>query len=203
MQLVHPHWHPDSSVCCVGAAVGLVLLLITPVFERLSFNATAAIILSSVIGLFDLNEAMYLAKTHLFDFFVWLAAFVGTVMLGVEAGLGIAIALAMLIVIYRSAFPHTAQLGRLPETGAMPILPIDCSHASGLLRMAHACICRNRSALQQLLADPACRLPRPVCRGVAQRSSVPHGSPEAAHLRGPSGCPTVLCQRGVGARPHS
>ena len=101
----------------------LVLQFITPVFEKLPFNAMGAIVLSSVLGLFELSEAMFLYKANFLDFLVWLAAFVGTIFLGVEIGLGIAIGLAIMLVVYQSAFPHTAVLGRLPETRALPLLP--------------------------------------------------------------------------------
>lgn len=40
----------------------------------------------------------------------------GTVFFGVEIGLMISIGLALLIVVAESAFPHTAELGRLPGT---------------------------------------------------------------------------------------
>ena len=96
----------------------LVLLFITPVFERLTYNATAAIILSSVFGLFEISEALHLFRVHFLDFLVWSAAFLGTIFAGVEIGLGIAIGLAIFLVVYRSAFPHIAVLGQLPETGA-------------------------------------------------------------------------------------
>jgi len=36
--------------------------------------------------------------------------------LGVEYGLGIAVGISLLIVIWESAYPHTAELGRLPGT---------------------------------------------------------------------------------------
>ena len=51
------------------------------------------------------------------DFLVWMASFLGTLFISIEIGLGIAIGLAMLIVIYESAFPHTAMLGRIPGSG--------------------------------------------------------------------------------------
>ena len=50
------------------------------------------------------------------DWAVWATSFAGTILLGVEVGLGIAITLALLSVIYESAFPHTAVLGNLPGT---------------------------------------------------------------------------------------
>lgn len=43
-------------------------------------------------------------------------AFLGTLFLGIELGLGIAIGLSLFLVIFESAYPHTAILGRLPGT---------------------------------------------------------------------------------------
>lgn len=47
---------------------------------------------------------------------VWLVAFVCTLFLGIELGLAMAIGLAILIVVFESAFPHTAVLGRVDRT---------------------------------------------------------------------------------------
>jgi sulfate transporter 4 len=55
-------------------------------------------------------------QTNLRDFAVWICAFICTLFLGIEMGLGISIGLAMLIVIFESAFPHTAMLGRIERT---------------------------------------------------------------------------------------
>ena len=45
-----------------------------------------------------------------------MSAFVGTLFLGVELGLGIAVAISLLLVLMESAYPHTSVLGRLPGT---------------------------------------------------------------------------------------
>jgi sulfate transporter 4 len=50
------------------------------------------------------------------DWVVWMTSFLSTMFLGVEMGLAISIGLALLIVIYESAFPHTALLGRVGNT---------------------------------------------------------------------------------------
>ena len=76
----------------------------------------AAIVISGVISLVDYSEAIYLWKVHKFDFSVWLVAFLGTLFLGVELGLGIAVGISLLLVIFESAYPHTAVLGRLSGT---------------------------------------------------------------------------------------
>ena len=59
---------------------------------------------------------MYLWKVHKFDFGVWVIACLGTMFLGVEIGLAIAVSVSLLLVTYESAYPHTAVLGRLPGT---------------------------------------------------------------------------------------
>eukprot|EP00192_Tetraselmis_astigmatica_P007586 CAMPEP_0117680504 /NCGR_PEP_ID=MMETSP0804-20121206/18396_1 /TAXON_ID=1074897 /ORGANISM="Tetraselmis astigmatica, Strain CCMP880" /LENGTH=749 /DNA_ID=CAMNT_0005490023 /DNA_START=80 /DNA_END=2329 /DNA_ORIENTATION=- len=94
----------------------LILLFITPVFEWMPFNALAAIVISGVVGLVEFNEMMFLFKVAKLDCLVWLTSFLCTLLLGVEIGLAIAVGLAMLIVIYQSAFPHTAVLGLIPRT---------------------------------------------------------------------------------------
>jgi sulfate transporter 4 len=74
----------------------------------------AAIVIAGVISLLDYPEAIYLWRVHKFDFSVWMCAFLGTTLLGVEIGLVISVAVSLLLIIYESAFPHTAVLGRLP-----------------------------------------------------------------------------------------
>lgn len=64
----------------------------------------------------DYEEAIYLWKVHRFDFGVWNFAFLGTLFLGVELGLLISVGLSLFLVIFESAYPHTAILGRLPGT---------------------------------------------------------------------------------------
>jgi sulfate transporter 4 len=122
-----------------GFFVMIVLVLLTSVFEKMPLSVLAAIVITFVSGMFvslvskeakfqligaplthvdtqDFKEAVYLYKVHKFDFAVWMAAFLGTLFLGVEYGLVIAVAVSLLIVIYESAYPHTAVLGRLPGT---------------------------------------------------------------------------------------
>lgn len=96
--------------------VMLVLLFLTPVFEHVPMCILAAIVISGVLSIMDFPEAIYLWKVHKFDLAVWLLAFLGTMFLGVEIGLGIAVGLSILLVIYEAAYPHTAVLGRLPGT---------------------------------------------------------------------------------------
>lgn len=70
--------------------------------------------ITGVISLLDYPEAIYLWKVNKFDFAVWMIAFIGSLFLGVEIGLAISVCISLLLIIYESAFPHTAVLGRLP-----------------------------------------------------------------------------------------
>lgn len=99
-----------------GVMVMMVLLFLTPVFELLALPTLASIVISGVLSLVDYQAAMYLWKVHKFDFSVWITAFLGTLFVGVELGLGIAVGLSLLLVIFESAYPHTVELGRLPGT---------------------------------------------------------------------------------------
>jgi sulfate transporter 4 len=76
----------------------------------------AAIVVSGVISLVDYPEAFYLWRVHKFDFCVWMAAFLGTLFLGAELGLGISVGISLILVLFESAYPPTAELGRLPGT---------------------------------------------------------------------------------------
>jgi sulfate transporter 4 len=94
--------------------VMITLLFLTSIFEYMPLATLAAIVISGVLGLLDFEEAMYLWRVHKFDWLVWMVSFLGTMFLGVEVGLMIAVGLSLLLVLYESAYPHTAVLGRLP-----------------------------------------------------------------------------------------
>ena len=51
-----------------------------------------------------------------FDFVVFVVAAVAVMFAGVEIGLAISIGLSVVIALWKSAFPHTAVLGQLPDT---------------------------------------------------------------------------------------
>lgn len=96
--------------------VMVILLFLTKLFERLPLAVLASIVISGVLGLLDYPEAIHLFHVHKFDFAVWCISCLGTMFLGVEIGLTIAVGVSILLVIYESAYPHTATLGRLPGT---------------------------------------------------------------------------------------
>lgn len=96
--------------------VGITLLCLTPVFKNMPQNAQGAIIVSAIIGLFNYSEWIFLWKVNKLDWIVFNAAWLGVMFAGVEIGLAIAIGTSILLVLYKTGFPHMAVLGRLPQT---------------------------------------------------------------------------------------
>ncbi|KAK9819516.1 hypothetical protein WJX74_003191 [Apatococcus lobatus] len=96
--------------------VMIVLLVLTPVFKYMPQNAQGAIVISAVVNLFNYTEWWFLWKVNKLDWLVFNTAMFCVAFLGVEIGLAIAIGLSIAIVLYKTAFPHTAVLGRLPQT---------------------------------------------------------------------------------------
>jgi len=104
------------SAVVTATMVLISLVCLTSVFAMMPLALLASIVISGVISLVDYNEAIYLWRVHKFDFSVWVVAFIGTLFLGVELGLSLAVGISLLLVIFESAYPPTAELGRLPGT---------------------------------------------------------------------------------------
>ncbi len=91
----------------------LTLLFLTTYFYYLPNAVLAAIILVAVYGLIDFKEAKHLWHTDKTDFYLFIAAAIGTLILGIEEGILLGVLLSMIILIYRVSYPHVAELGRI------------------------------------------------------------------------------------------
>ena len=91
----------------------LTLLFLTPLFYYLPNAVLAAIVMVAVFGLIDLKEPVHLFKLKPVDGWTLLLTFVGTLLLGVETGILVGVGFSLLVFIWRSAYPHTAELGYL------------------------------------------------------------------------------------------
>jgi len=98
------------------AIVLITLLFFTDVFYYLPKAVLAAIILQSVIGLFEWEEARHLWQVHKSDFIMMLATFIVTLVFGIEEGIALGVSLSILMVLYKSTKPHVAELGNIPNT---------------------------------------------------------------------------------------
>ncbi|MCB0706750.1 MAG: solute carrier family 26 protein [Saprospiraceae bacterium] len=94
--------------------VVLTLLFLTPLFFFLPKAILAAIIMVAVVGLIDWQEALHLWKVDRTDFWMMLATFAGTLFIGIEQGVLTGALLSMGLLIFRTARPHIAVLGKIP-----------------------------------------------------------------------------------------
>ena len=120
----------------------LVLYFFTPLFHYLPNSVLASIVMVAVIGLIDVKEAKHLFKVKKADGWTLALTFVVTLAVGSEQGILIGMAFSLLVFIWRSSHPHTAELGyvekedvfrnikRFPEVKTYPealILRVDAS----------------------------------------------------------------------------
>ncbi|XP_073148156.1 sulfate transporter 1.3-like [Henckelia pumila] len=100
----------------MSIVVMLTLLVITPLFKYTPNAILAAIIISAVVGLIDLQAMKVIWKIDKFDFVACMGAFFGVVFVSIEIGLLIAVALSFAKILLQVTRPRTAVLGKIPRT---------------------------------------------------------------------------------------
>ncbi|MDX5895496.1 SulP family inorganic anion transporter [Rubrobacter radiotolerans] len=101
-----------------GITAGLVLLtllFLTPLFYYLPNAVLAAIVIVAVYGLIDFREPVRLFKLKRVDALTLVITFATTLLVGVEQGIIAGVVFSLLVFIWRSAYPHTTEVGYLPE----------------------------------------------------------------------------------------
>jgi SulP family sulfate permease len=96
-----------------AALMGLVVVLMTPVFFFLPTAALAAIILVAVAGLIDFSVLAEIWHDNKADAAVMVVTFVAVLGLGVEKGIIVGIFMVLLRYLWRTVQPHVASIGRL------------------------------------------------------------------------------------------
>ncbi|WP_457208580.1 SulP family inorganic anion transporter, partial [Nocardioides sp. P5_C9_2] len=100
-----------------GLMVLLTLLVLAPLFSDLPKPVLAALIIEAVVmGMMDVAELRRLARVQRFDFWVAIAAMMGTLVFGVLAGVVIGIGLSLLWLISVATHPGMPVLGRQAGT---------------------------------------------------------------------------------------
>ena len=94
------------------------LLFLTPLFYYLPNATLAAVIVVAVYRLIDLEEARRIFKIRLADGVALLLTFAVTLLLGVEQGIIVGAAFALIMFIRRTAYPHIAEMGYVKEEDA-------------------------------------------------------------------------------------
>ncbi|MGH0149431.1 UNVERIFIED_CONTAM: hypothetical protein FKN15_033419 [Acipenser sinensis] len=104
-----------------GLLASIVVLLVIVafgfVFETLPQTVLAAIIMVNLIGMFkQFRDIPLLWRTSRIELAIWFVAFVASVLLGLDYGLLVAVAFAIISVIYRTQSPKYTILGQIPKT---------------------------------------------------------------------------------------
>jgi high affinity sulfate transporter 1 len=100
-----------------GVTVLLTLLFLAPLFSILPKPVLAALIIEAVVmGMMNVPEMRRLARVQKFDFWIAIAAIIGTLIFGVLAGVVIGIVLSLIWLVRVATHPEMPSLGREPGT---------------------------------------------------------------------------------------
>ena len=105
---------PLASVV-TAVLVILTLLFFTPLFYCLPNAVLAAIVMFAVYSLIDFREPVRLFRIKKADGWTLLITFAATFLIGIEQGIVVGVVLSLALFIWRSAYPHTTEVGYLPE----------------------------------------------------------------------------------------
>lgn len=100
----------------VGAGAILLMLAFVPgLLRSLPQPTLAAVVIAASLSLADLAGTRRLWRQRRVEFSLSIVAFVGVVLLGVLAGIAVAVALSIFNVFRRAWWPYQTTLGRVPE----------------------------------------------------------------------------------------
>lgn len=107
-----------TPLASVIAAVfmGVVLLGLTGLFERLPLAVLGATIIVAVVGLVDFATLRHAWHYDRADAVAWLVTATGVLALGVEAGVGLGVAMSVGTFLWRASRPHIAVVGRVGDS---------------------------------------------------------------------------------------
>lgn len=92
-----------------------VLLFASAAIFYLPMATLAAIVVAATLNLFDIEETIFIYKTHKRDFFVLCVAFFLTLILGPEYGVLVAICFNIFFILFDQYRLKTRELGQLPH----------------------------------------------------------------------------------------
>jgi high affinity sulfate transporter 1 len=96
----------------------LTLVLLTPLFRGMPHPALAAIVIAAMLHLSRPSYLREVLALNPWEFALAAIVIAGELTLGVLQGIGLGVALSLLMLIYRTAHPEGAVLGQLPGTEA-------------------------------------------------------------------------------------
>jgi high affinity sulfate transporter 1 len=92
----------------------LTLLWLTPLFHDMPHAGLAAIVIAAMLHLQRPGYVLALARRSRGELAVAIVVFAGELTLGVLQGIGLGVALSLLVLVYRTTHPNAAVLGQLP-----------------------------------------------------------------------------------------
>ena len=99
-----------------GAVLITIMIMAIPgLFRNLPQPALAAIVITAALSLADIQGTVRLWRQRRAECLLSVAAFLGVALLGVLAGIGIAVALSILNVFRRTWWPYQTELGRVSD----------------------------------------------------------------------------------------
>lgn len=102
-----------SSLVSAGLIL-LVVLFLSPLLKNLPTAVLGAIVLSSILGLFNVSEFNRYYSQRKTDFALALTALAGVMASDVMTGLMLAVLLSLVMLLYRASRPYIAVLGKRP-----------------------------------------------------------------------------------------
>jgi MFS superfamily sulfate permease-like transporter len=130
-----------------SAGIACVLLFLTGFFRTLADTVLAAVVLVAVKGLVDVRELHHLWRVSGLDFAAAAVALAGVLVMGILDGVMVAVLASVLMILWLSARPHVAFLGRIPGTNRFSDLArhADNERLSGVLafRVQSSLLCFN------------------------------------------------------------
>ncbi len=110
--------HTQVANLFAAALSFLTLLFLTPLFRGMPHPALAAIVIAAMLHLSKPDYLLSIFRRTPLEFAITLAVIGGEFTLGVLQGIGLGVALSLLLLIYRTSHPYGAVLGQLPGTEA-------------------------------------------------------------------------------------
>lgn len=98
----------------VGALAVATLLLLSPdLLRNLPVTALAAVVIASALGLIEITDLRRLWRIQRWEFWLSICCLLGVTLLGAIEGIGMAIAIAVIELLWDGWRPHSAVLGRV------------------------------------------------------------------------------------------
>ena len=99
-----------------AVVVAPLLIFGTSLFENIPIAVLSAIVVVAVMPFVKVGEARRLWRVNRADFWLMILSFAGTLALGLEVGVLLAVVVSVVLIVYRVARTHVPELGRIPET---------------------------------------------------------------------------------------